>query len=303
MNSFSALRQKSQETLDNISKELDKLTQPNSNSKDDRFWQPTVDKAGNGTAIIRFLPAIESESMPFVQLFSHAFQGPTGLWYIENCLSTLKKDDPVLEYNNKLWNSTTDEASPERKQVRDQKRKLHYYSNIYVVKDPAKPENDGKVFLYKYGAKIFDMINNAMHPAFEDQKPYNPFDLWEGANFKLRVRKVEGYRNYEKCVFESQSKLLEDDNALEAIWRKAYPLQAFLAPDQFKPYDTLKAHLAKVLGMDASSGPVTKKAEDAFADSAPKFKEASAPKQAATKAPGDDVVEEVDDFFASLNED
>lgn len=301
MSYLSTLKKKSQETLDNITKELDKLNK-SEYTEDGRFWQPTVDKAMNGSALIRFLPSVEGEEFPFVQLWSHGFQGPTGQWYIENCLSTLKKDDPVNEYNNVLWNSTTDKDSPERKQVTAQKRKLHYISNILVIKDPGNPENDGKVFLFKYGKKIFDKINDAMHPDDLDKetKPaYNPFDLWEGANFKLRIRKFEGYRNYDKSEFETPSAISDDDAELESIVKQLNPLLEFIAPDKFKTYDELKARLAKVLGADAT-GPVTKSAEDALPEAkAPKIKETAAKVEKVSEPES----EEVDDFFASLNED
>jgi len=223
-------------------------------TEDERFWQPAVDKEGNGYAIIRFLPEIEGEDVPFVRIFSHGFQGPGG-WYIENCLTTIGKEDPVAEYNNVLWNSTTDDKSPARKQARDQKRKLNFISNIQVIEDPAHPENNGKVFLYKYGKKIFDKIKEKMEPpeAFADETPMNPFDLWEGANFKLKIRKVEGYRNYDRSEFDKASPVSDNDKEIEKIWKQGYPLAAFLAADQFKPYPELLAKLNKVLGIDTQA--------------------------------------------------
>jgi hypothetical protein len=297
-NNFSALKQNRQSTLDMINKELDKIASPSSGSEDARFWQPTVDKAGNGSATIRFLPAVEKEDMPFVQVFSHGFKGPTGLWYIENSRTTIKQIDPVSEYNSVLWNKSKDDNSPERKQVRDQKRRLNYISNIYVIKDPSNSENDGKVFLYQYGKKIFDKINEAMHPQFEDEKAFNPFDLWEGANFKLKIRKVDDFRNYDKSEFESVGPLSSSDDEMELIWKKEYPLQEFLDPSKFKPYDELKAKLARVLGAD-SSAPISKKAEQ----NAPWDEQETqqAPAQKAAKAPAGATEDtEVDDFFASL---
>jgi hypothetical protein len=214
-----------------------------------------------------------SEDFPWVRVFDHGFQGPGG-WYIENSLTTIGKDDPVSEFNSRLWNSTTDDKSDERKQARDQKRRLHYISNIYVISDPTRPQNEGKVFLFKYGKKIFDKLNEAMNPQFADESPVNPFDLWKGADFKLKIRKVEGYRNYDKSEFAAPKPLLDDDDALEVIWKSEHSLKAFLDPSNFKSYDELKAKLAKVLGDPTET---TRKAEDADLpwareEAAPKFK-------------------------------
>ena len=206
------------------------------------------DKSGNGYAVIRFLPAPEGEDLPFVKLYSHAFQG-TGGWYIENSLTTLGQKDPVSEYNSMLWNNGTDAG---KDQARKQKRKLTYVANIYVVKDPANPENDGKVMLYKFGKKIFDKITAAMQPEFEDEEAIDPFDFWQGANFKLKAKNVAGYRNYDSSEFSAQSALLDDDDAMEAIWKKQYSLQDFTAPDQFKSYDDLKKRLNSVLGINGT---------------------------------------------------
>ncbi len=214
-------------------------------SSDERLWKPEVDKAGNGYAVIRFLPPPDGEDMPFAKVYSHAFTGPGGQWYIENSLTTLGKDDPVSEFNSQLWNNGTDAG---KEQARKQKRKLSYISNIYVVKDPANPQNEGKVFLYKYGKKIFDKIMAAMQPEFEDETPINPFDFWQGANFKLKIKRVAGYWNYDSSEFAIQGPLLDEDEEMEAIWNKQYSLQEFLAPDQFKSYDELKARLELVLG-------------------------------------------------------
>lgn len=260
--SFAEMKKSRQATLDTLTKELTKLQTSGSSDEDNRFWQPTVDKAGNGMATIRFLPPAAGEDMPFVRVFSHGFKGPTGLWYIENCLSTIGKNDPVNEYNNTLWNSTTDDASPARKQVREQKRKLNFISNILVVKDSTNPANEGKVFLFRYGKKIFDKINEAMNPQFEDEKPMNPFDLWEGANFKLKIRQVEGYRNYDKSEFEAPAPLSDDDDYLESIWKSEHSLAAFLDASQFKSYDELKAKLSRVLALDGAAGARNSRAED-----------------------------------------
>ena len=224
-------------------KEVEKMNN-NGASGDDRLWKLDVDKSGNGYAVIRFLPAPENEDLPFVKLYSHAFQGSGG-WYIENSLTTLGQKDPVSEYNSQLWNNGTDAG---KEMARKQKRKLTYISNIYVVKDPANPENEGKTFLYKYGKKIFDKLTAAMQPEFEDEEAIDPFDFWQGANFKLKAKNVAGYRNYDSSEFASVSPLLDDDDAMESIWKKELSLSEFVAPDQFKTYDELKVRLEYVLG-------------------------------------------------------
>lgn len=242
---FSALK-KQRGSFDNLMKEVEKIATPQTTetSKDDRFWALEVDKAGNGYAVIRFLPPTKGEDLPWVRIWNHGFQGPTGKWYIENSLTTLGKPDPVSELNTELWNSGT-EANKEI--ARKQKRRLTYIANIYVVKDPAHPENEGKVMLYKFGKKIFDKIKDVMQPQFEDEEPINPFDFWKGSNFKLKARNVEGYRNYDKSEFESASPLLEDDEALEKVWNKQHSLSEFLDPKHFKTYEELKAKLEQVL--------------------------------------------------------
>jgi len=213
-----------------------------------------MDKTGNGFAIIRFLPAPKGEELPWVKLWNHAFQGPTGQWYIENSLTTINQNDPVSELNSKFWNSGVES---DKEIARRQKRKLQYYSNIYVVKDSANPENEGKVFLYRYGKKIFDKVMETMQPAFEDETPVNPFDFWEGANFKLKLRKVDGYWNYDKSEFEKPSALAEDDEKLEEIWGKQYSLSEFTAPTNFKSYDELQTRLNTVLSGTTKVGNVT----------------------------------------------
>lgn len=250
MSSFANLKRNSS-NLDKLAKAIEQLNTTESPNKEDNFWKPEVDKAGNGYAVIRFLPQPSvdgDDALPWVKVFNHGFQGPGG-WYIENSLTTLGQKDPVSEYNSQLWNSGI-EANKEV--ARKQKRRLSYIANIYVVEDSKNPQNEGKVFLYKFGKKIFDKINEAMNPAFEDEKPINPFDMWNGANFKLKIRKVEGYQNYDKSEFESPSALLDDDEKLEAIWKKEYSLKEFLLPENFKSYDELKARLDKVLGLDGS---------------------------------------------------
>ena len=223
-------------------KEVEKLN--TNGGSDERLWKLDVDKSGNGYAVIRFLPAPNGEDLPFVKLYSHAFQGPGG-WYIENSLTTLGQKDPVSEYNTTLWNNGTDAG---KETARKQKRKLTYISNIYVVKDPANPENEGQVFLYKFGKKIFDKLTAAMQPEFEDEEAIDPFDFWQGANFKLKAKNVAGYRNYDSSEFAAQSPLLDDDDALEALWKKQFSLEEFVAADQFKSYDELKKRLGYVLG-------------------------------------------------------
>ena len=230
-------------------KEVEKQNGGGGQGQDDRLWKPTMDKSGNGYAVIRFLPAPEGEDLPWAKMFSHAFQG-TGGWYIENSLTTIGQKDPLGELNRELWNSGHD---ADKETVRKQKRKLSFYANIYVVKDPSNPQNEGQVFLYKFGKKIFDKIMEAMQPEFEDETAINPFDFWQGANFKLKLKKVAGYWNYDSSEFDRVSPLLDDDDALEAIWRKEYSLSAVTAPDQFKTYDELKKRLDYVLGTKPQS--------------------------------------------------
>lgn len=270
-------------SLDQLSAEVSKIASGGGDKKsDDRFWYPNVDKAGNGYAVIRFLPAPANEDIPFVRIFEHGFKGPTGSWYIENSLTTIGKQDPVGEYNSQLWNSGLDS---DKEIARAQKRKLGYISNIYVITDQLNPENESKVFLFRYGKKIWDKLNDAMNPQFPDQEPMNPFDLWEGANFKLRIRNVEGYRNYDQSLFASAAPLAEDET-MESIWKQTHSLQAFLDPSNFKSYDELKAKLNRVLGLDGSTAGVTPAAaraaarvdEDASETPAPKLKSAAAPK-------------------------
>ena len=227
-------------------KEVEKMNNTGG-STDDRIWKLDVDKSGNGYAVIRFLPAPNGEDLPFVKLYSHAFQGPGG-WYIENSLTTLGQKDPVSEYNTTLWNNGTDAG---KETARKQKRKLTYVANIYVVKDPANPENEGGVFLYKFGKKIFDKITAAMQPEFEDEEAIDPFDFWQGANFKLKAKNVAGYRNYDSSEFTATSPLLKDDDALEGLWKKEFSLAELVAADQFKSYDELKKRLEYVLGNKA----------------------------------------------------
>ena len=243
--SFAKLKKQSKlgSLTQKLVKEVEKMNNTGGQG-DDRLWKLEVDKGGNGYAVIRFLPAPDGEDLPFVKLYSHAFQGPGG-WYIENSLTTLGQKDPVSEYNSQLWNNGTDAG---KDTARKQKRKLTYISNIYVVKDPANPENEGKVFLYKYGKKIFDKLTAAMQPEFEDEEAIDPFDFWQGANFKLKAKNVAGYRNYDSSEFAATSALLDDDDAMEAVWKKEHSLAELVAADQFKSYDELKTRLSNVLG-------------------------------------------------------
>ena len=248
--SFATLKKKSGNNLEFLQKELEKSA--SGRQVDERFWKPEVDASGNGYAVIRFLPAPEGETVPWAKVYSHAFQGPGG-WYIENSLTTINEKDPVGEVNRQHWNAGTEEG---KEVARRQKRKLSYYSNILVVKDPKHPDNEGKVFLYKYGKKIHDKILAAMQPEFQDETPVNVFDLWEGANFKLKIKKVAGFWNYDSSEFDSVSALSSDDTELEATWKKEHSLEAFTSKDQFKSYDELEKRLNLVLGLAKRPAPV-----------------------------------------------
>ena len=267
---------------------------------DDRIWKPVMDKTGNGFAIIRFLPAPKGEELPWAKLWSHAFQGPTGQWYIENSLTTIGQNDPVSEHNSALWNSGVES---DKEIARKQKRKLQYYSNIYVVKDSANPENEGKVFLYRFGKKIFDKIMETMQPAFEDESPVNPFDFWQGANFKLKLRKVDGYWNYDKSEFEAPSAIFDDDDQLEELWGKEHSLTAFTDTSNFKSYDELKKRLDVVLSGVTTVGNVTEMTTGkSFDDSPETVSVVDTPEE---PAPTISVTEEDDDtmsYFEKLAE-
>jgi len=265
---------------------------------DDRIWKPVMDKTGNGFAIIRFLPAPKGEELPWAKLWNHAFQGPTGQWYIENSLTTIGQNDPVSEHNSALWNSGVES---DKEIARKQKRKLQYYSNIYVVKDSANPQNEGKVFLYRFGKKIFDKVMETMQPAFEDETPINPFDFWEGANFKLKLRKVDGYWNYDKSEFETPSALANKDDELEEIWGKEYSLKEFTENSNFKSYDELKKRLDVVLSGTTTVGNVVEMSS-AFDDSPTTVVTVDTPEE---PAPTISVSEDDDDtmsYFEKLAE-
>tara|TARA_B110000259_G_scaffold181302_1_gene223151 strand:+ start:3501 stop:4454 length:954 start_codon:yes stop_codon:yes gene_type:complete len=254
--SFDALKKNRSASLTKLNTQLEKIsTKSYSDPNEGKMWKATRDKAGNGFAIIRFLPAAAGEEMPFVRVWDHGFQGPTGQWYIENSLTTINQDDPVSEFNGKLWNSGVES---DKEIARKQKRRLKYFSNILVIKDSANPENDGKVFMYQYGKKIFDKLNDLMNPQFEDETPVNPFDLWEGANFRLKIRKFEGYPNYDKSEFDSPSPVSEDDGELERIYNEEHSLQELIDPKNFKSYAELKAKLYRVLALgEEASTPAT----------------------------------------------
>ena len=261
--SFAALKKQSRSgsLTERLMKKVEKLNEKGNNT-DERLWKPAVDKAGNGYAVIRFLPAHANCELPWTQVWSHAFQG-TGGWYIENSLTTIGKDDPVGELNRSLWNSGRES---DKDIARKQKRKLSYYANVYVVKDSINPENEGEVKLYKFGKKIFDKITAAMQPEFEDEEPINPFDFWKGANFKLKIKQVAGFWNYDSSEFGKTEALLDDDAELEKIYDKIYDLSEFTAPDQFKTYEQLKSRLDTVLGTKQVVTPTRRIADEDLED-------------------------------------
>jgi hypothetical protein len=296
--SFDALKKNRSKSLDKLNEQLNKISSKGySNPDEGKYWKPTRDAAGNGSAIIRFLPAPGGEDMPFIRLWDHGFQGPGG-WYIENSLTTLSQPDPVSELNTKLWN-TGNEA--DKKEAQKQKRRLHYISNIYVIKDSANPENEGKVFLFKYGKKIFDKLNDLMNPQFEDETPVNPFDLWEGANFRLKVRMADGYPSYDKSDFDSPSPLFNDDDKLEEVWKQEHSLTEVIDPKNFKTYEELQAKLHKVLGLSGDTSrraSATASAEDEI-DEALDMSRMSSPKS----APAPSMKEEKSSMETSVEED
>ena len=225
------------------------------NYGDDRIWKPTVDKAGNGYAVLRFLPAMEGQDLPWVRYWDHGFKGPTGQWYIENSLTSIGQADPVGELNSRLWNSGIE---ADKQTARNQKRRLHYVANVLVMQDAANPQNEGKVMLFKFGKKIFEKIMDAMQPQFADEDPVNPFDFWEGADFKLKIRNVEGYRNYDKSEFASAAALHGgDESRLETVYNQLHDLSEFTDPKNYKSYDELKARLMRVLGEQVDAGAPT----------------------------------------------
>jgi hypothetical protein len=299
MSNFASLKKQSG-NLEKLAKAIETLSE-NSSNKEDNFWKPEVDKSGNGYAVIRFLPAPavdsadDSGGLPWVKLWDHGFQGPGG-WYIENSLTTLGEKDPVSEYNSKLWNSGI-EANKEI--VRKQKRRLTYIANIYVVEDSKNPQNEGKVFLYKFGKKIFEKIKEAMNPQFADETPVNPFDLWTGANFKLKIRNVEGYRNYDRSEFDKSGTLGGfDDNTLESIWKKEHSLKQFLDKSNFKTYEELEAKMNRVLGLSGGGEPRARTTVEQM-KSDPVLKKNEATKSAVA-AVADDTDEDDLAYFSKL---
>jgi len=308
--SFSNLKKNRGRNIEKLVNEAEKINSGgggnNNKYVDERIWKPSVDKSGNGYAVIRFLPAPDGEELPWVRYWDHGFKGPTGLWYIEKSLTTIGQNDPVSEMNSRLWNSGREE---DKQVARDRKRRLHYVSNIYVVKDPANPENEGKVFLYQFGKKIFDKIMDMMQPQFQDEDPVDPFDFWEGADFKLKIRNVEGYRNYDKSEFAAPAPLLGgDDDELEGVYNRMYSLKEYVDPKNFKSYEELATKLQRVLGEgstetmttaesisldESSNGPSFKSSESKVESSAP-----SEPMNAA--ADDDDDDDDTLSYFAKL---
>ena len=316
MQDLRSLRASRNTDFSKITSEFEKAANPetSTNSYEDlRFWKPERDKAGNASATIRFLPIVPGDELPWVKVWSHAFKGPTGRWYIENSLTTLGQADPVGELNMKLWNSTEDKNAPARKQASAQKRKLNYIANIQVINDPKHPENNGQVFLFKFGKRIFDKIMDKARPTFEDETPVNVFDFWEGANFKLRMKNVDGYPNYDSSEFESVSPIADDDEDILAIANKQYKLAEFVDasnPKQFKSYDDLKKKLESVLS-GAAVETASASVDEDF-DPAPRVKTAAAPQPVSKPAPqpkakapaGDDDDEDMMSYFKSIaNED
>ena len=307
--SFANLK-RNRSSIDNLVKAAEAVggNTQKQNFGDDRMWKPTVDKSNNGYAVIRFLPANEGSELPWNRYWDHGFKGPTGRWYIEKSLTSIGQNDPVGELNSRLWNTGLES---DKAKARTQKRRLHYVSNILVVNDPGNPSNDGKAYIYQYGNKIFDKLMDAMQPEFEDEAPLNPFDFWEGANFKLKIRDVEGYRNYDKSEFDRQTPLSEDDTYLEEVYNKMHKLEEFTDPKSYKTYNELKAKLVSVLGEDAvgagassindevklgnSTPPPSMKVEEVLDDAIPDFNE-TAEDTSSKKKDEDDTMS----YFANL---
>lgn len=281
---FSDLKKNSKKSVQSLQKMLED-TENKKDYKDDRFWRPELDSSSNGYAVFRFLPACEGEDLPWAKYYSHAFQGRGG-WFIENCLTTNGGKCPVCEINTELWNSGLEK---DKDIARTRKRKLHYVSNILVVSDPANPSNEGKVFLFKYGKKIFDKIQAVMQPEFPDEQPVNPFDFWSGADFRLKVRKVAGYINYDKSEFSQPSPVLGgDDKKLETLWKTQYPLSEFTDAKNFKTYNELKTRLTEVLGGDIRSTEMENNATAEDVDFAPKARNPSPAKKTPRGDSGDE---------------
>lgn len=301
MSTLEQIRSSRKTMMDKLKGEVAKINTREKSYADDREWSLAVDKAGNGMAIIRFLPQSSGGDVPWTRVWRHSFKGPSGLWYIEDSRTTIGDNDPVGELNSKLWNSTTDDESPARKQARAQKRKLTYVSNVLVVKDAAHPENDGKVFLFKYGKKVFDKVMEKLEPQFDDEKPMNPFDPEMGANFRLKARMVEGYRNYDKSEFDNPSPISGDDEVMTSILEKCYDLSEFTDPKRFKSYAELKTKLERVLGLAATA----QEGDDRPRTIEPKRGPVATSKSAPTKNASWDDEEDGDNlkFFKKLAED
>ena len=301
MNSFANLKRSSGSSLEKLSKAVESMNSSSSNfnEDEDKYWKCEVDKTGNGYAIIRFLPAPPQDGddgLPWVKYYDHGFQGPGG-WMIEKSLTSIGKTCPISEYNSQLWNSGI-EANKE--QARKQKRRLHYVSNVYVVKDPKHPENEGKTFLFRYGKKIMEKITQAMNPQFEDETPIDPFDLWSGANFKLKIRKVDGYQNYDLSEFDSAGSLKEDDDALEKVWKSEHSLLEILDTKNFKSYEELKTKLDRVVGI---SSPNVSRSNTMEAVKQQKIEEKETEIESMFSSKPSSTTEESDDdldYFASL---
>jgi len=299
--SFNELKKKSKvSNLEDLVKKLEDQNKKES-YRDERFWRPEMDKSGNGFAIIRFLPEVAEEDLPWVKYYNHAFNGPGG-WYIENCLTSLGQKDPVSELNTQLWNSGVES---DKNIARDRRRKLHYVSNILIVSDPSNPQNEGKVFLFRYGSKIFEKIQEAMKPEFKDEEAINPFDFWKGANFRLKIRKVAGYTNYDKSEFDAPSPLMGGDDAkLEQLWKTQYPLKEFIDSKNYKTYDELKDRMFQVLGGDiraasTHNGTIENVSSEDFQE------KRSAPIKSKKPVAEEDVSETTDalDYFSKLADD
>lgn len=304
---INALRKTRSTDFSKIANEFEKTANPQSNQQnyeDNRFWKPERDKAGNATATIRFLPTTEGDELPWAKIFSHGFQGPGGKWYIENSLTTIGEADPVAELNSKLWNQSTDDNSPGRKQARVQKRRLNYISNILVVDDPKHPENNGRVMLFKYGKKIFDMIMDKARPTFEDEDPVNVFDYWDGANFKLRMKTVDRYPNYDTSTFSEPTPVAGSDEAILEIANGQFKLAEFTDKKNFKSYDELKRKLEMVLGGEGDNGPSAAEIAEDFVPTPSAAPKAQPTKAAPKVATVDDDDDDVMGFFNKIaNED
>jgi len=300
--SFASLKKNRKGSIDKLQQAAKEATTKKSYA-DDRIWKPARDKAGNGYAVIRFLPAPEGNPTPWVEYYDHGFKGPTGQWYIEKSLTTLGQDDPVGELNSKLWNQEEGDNTPGKKQARDQKRRRNFVSNVYIVKDAANPQNEGKVMLYKFGKRIFDKIMDAMQPQFQDEERVNPFDFWDGADFKIKIRKGDGgWPNYDKSEFADPKAIFDDDAEIEEVFNKLYDLREFTDADTFKSYDELKSKLERVLGITTGDNRAPTLAEEAQLDES---EDAPSMKRDEPKAPvsdGDDDDDESLDYFSKLAE-